>query len=404
MAPGGTAPAGRASAGTAPAATGCDLRIVGGVDAAGRRLDLTIVAGRAVAEPGDAAVGETLDATGLTVLPGLIDAQVNGAVGHDLTAEPDSLWEVAAGLVRFGVTAFVPTVITSAPDARTRALDVLRAGPPPGWRGADPLGLHFEGPMIAPARKGAHPPQWLVAPSLELVESWSPETGVAMVTLAPELPGALDVIRVLTARGVLVSVGHTEATTAQVECAVAAGARMVTHLGNAMPPLLAREPGPVGHALGGAMLTAGVIADGHHLDPLMLRAAWRALEPGGRFLAVTDTTAALGMAPGPARLGDQEVVVSDGTVRLTDGTLAGSAASLPQCLRVIRETTGAGLEAAVATCTAVPAALLGAHDRGHLRPGARGDVTIVDDRLEVVATVVAGAVVHATGDRARREA
>jgi len=372
------------------------LRIAGGVDAAGDPIDLTIVDGRVGPGPGAVGpvAGDVLDATGLSVLPGLIDAQVNGAVGHDLTAEPESLWEVAAGLVRFGVTAFVPTVITSAPEARTRARDVLRSGPPAGWAGAVPLGLHFEGPMIAPARKGAHPPRWLAAPSLALVEDWSPETGVVMVTLAPELPGALDVIHALAGRGVVVSLGHTEAGTAEVEAAIAAGARMMTHLGNAMPPLLAREPGPVGHALGGETLTAGVIADGHHLDPLMLRTAWRALQPSGRFLAVTDTTAALGMPPGEARLGDQEVVVSDGTVRLADGTLAGSAASLPQCLRVIRAVTGADLAAAVATCTVVPARLLGEPDRGHLRPGARGDVTLVDDRLEVVATVVAGTVVH----------
>ncbi|WGL51039.1 amidohydrolase family protein [Nocardioides sp. BP30] len=335
-----------------------------------------------------------LDATGLTVLPGLIDAQVNGALGHDLTAEPARLWEVASGLTPYGVTAFVPTIITSAPQAREEALAVLAAGPPPGWRGAVPLGLHFEGPMIAEARKGAHPARRLVAPSLALVEGWSRETGVAMVTIAPELPGALRVIEELVARGVVVSIGHTEATTAQVTAAVLAGARAVTHLGNAMPPLLARNPGPVGHALGGDALTAGVIADGHHLDPYMVRTAWRALQPTGRFLTVTDTTAALGIPDGAAVLGAQDVVVADGTVRLADGTLAGSAASLPQCLRVIRAATGASLSAAVATCTAVPAALFGSPERGHLALGARGDVTLVDDELDVVATVVAGNLVH----------
>lgn len=379
--------------------SGGSLRIAGGHDAAGEPVELVIVDGVIVdgadgRDRADAEEPQTLDATGLTVLPGLIDAQVNGAVGYDLTAEPARLWDVAAGLARYGVTSFVPTIITSAPQAREQALAVLAAGPPSGWRGAVPLGVHFEGPMIAEPRKGAHPPQWLAAPSLDLVEGWSREDGVLMVTIAPELPGALRVIEELVGRGVVVSVGHTEATTAQVTAAVVAGARVVTHLGNAMPPLLAREAGPVGHALGGDALTAGVIADGHHLDPFMIRTAWRALQPSGRFLTVTDTTAALGMPDGAAVLGDQDVVVADGMVRLGDGTLAGSAASLPQCLRVIRAATDASLAQVVATCTAVPAALLGSPDRGHLAPGARGDVTLVDDDLEVVATVVAGRLVH----------
>jgi len=367
------------------------LRIRGGIDAAGAPIEVAIVDGLQLAEADGV---PEYDAAGLTVLPGLIDLQVNGAVGHDLTDEPESLWEVAAGLARHGVTAFVPTVITSSPSARERALAALAGRPPEGWAGAVPLGLHFEGPMIAPSRKGAHPVQWLVEPSLDLVDGWSPDAGVVVVTIAPELPGALEVIEALAARGVVVSVGHTDATTAQVAAAVAAGARLVTHLGNTMPPMLAREPGLVGHALGGTSLTAGVIADGFHLDPLTLNTAWRSLAPSGRFLAVTDTTAALGMPDGPARLGDHDVVVADGTVRLADGTLAGSAASLSQCLRVIREVTGASLAEAVDCCSGVPARLLGDAARGALAPGCRGDVTLVDDDLDVVATVVGGVLVH----------
>ncbi|MDT3438199.1 amidohydrolase family protein [Pseudofrankia sp. BMG5.37] len=373
-----------------------DLRVVGGLDAAGRPVDVAI-AGGLVADPlADPAAGAAeFDATGCHVLPGLIDLQVNGAGGCDLTDRPDRLWDVAATLARFGVTAFAPTVISSSPRARVAALEALRAGPPAGWAGAVPLGLHFEGPMIAPGRKGAHPEHRLVAPSAAVIEGWSREGGVLMATVAPELPGALRIIRELVARGVLVSVGHTEATAAQVAASVAAGARLVTHLGNAMPPLSAREPGPIGAALGGSELVAGVIADGHHLDPLTLRLAWRALEPD-RFLAVTDTTAALGMPDGPARLGDQDVIVSGGTVRLADGTLAGSAASLPRCLRTLVATAGCGLADAVACCTSTPAALVGDPSRGWLRTGARGDVTILGRNLDVVATIVAGRVVFDT--------
>jgi N-acetylglucosamine-6-phosphate deacetylase len=284
-------------------------------------------------------------------------------------------------------------VITSSPEARAAALSTYRDGPPPGWVGAEPLGVHLEGPMIAAARKGAHPEQWLRDPSVELVSGWSRDTGVAMVTLAPELPGALDVVDRLVDRGVLVSVGHTTASADLVAAAVDRGAGLVTHLGNAMPPMAAREPGAVGAALSDPRLVAGVIADGHHLHEATLAAFWRALGPA-RFLSVTDCTAALGMPDGRTRLGDQHVEVRDGAVRLEDGTLAGSAASLTQCLRVLCETTGCSLSEAVATCTSTAAALVGDGRRGCLEPGARGDLTLVDDRLEVVATVVAGAVVH----------
>lgn len=292
------------------------------------------------------------------IVSGLVDAQVNGAAGIDLTAEPTRLWEVAAALPAYGVVAFVPTVITSDPEARAVAMSTLAVGPPAGWEGAEPLGLHFEGPMIAPTRKGAHPEHWLRPPSLDLVDGWSREAGVLMATIAPELPGALEVISTLVDRGVVVSIGHTAATTAEVAAAVEAGARYVTHLGNAMQPMLAREPGPIGSALGRDDLVAGVIVDGHHLDPLFVRTAWRTLGPS-RFVSVSDTTAALGLPDGPTRLGDQDVVVSAGTVRLADGTLAGSAASVLDCLRTLVAQTGCSVEDAIATATTTPLTLLG---------------------------------------------
>jgi N-acetylglucosamine-6-phosphate deacetylase len=291
-------------------------------------------------------------------LTGLVDLQVNGAAGHDLTSDPDRLWDVAAALSAHGVAAFLPTVVTSDPRVPGRALEVLAAGPPAGWHGATPLGLHLEGPMLAAARRGAHPEEWLRPPSAEVVDGWSREAGVAMVTLAPELPGALDVVRLLVDRGVVVSIGHTEATAAEVAAAVEAGATCLTHLGNAMPALVPRDPGPIGAALGHDSLVAGVIVDGHHLGADFVRAAWRALGPD-RFLSVSDTTAALGMPDGPARLGHREVVVAGGTVRLPDGTLAGSAASLRDCVRLLVEQTGCSTAEALATATTTPLRLLG---------------------------------------------
>ena len=377
------------------------LAVLGGRDAGGSRLDLLVREG-VVVEATRGALSATevpiLDATGLVVAPGLLDLQVNGAGGADVTAEPERLADVGAELARHGVTAYLPTVITSSPEARAAALAAVaierelaaRAGR------AVPLGLHLEGPMLSPRRRGAHPERWLRLPSAELVAGWSRDAGVVMVTIAPELAGTLEVIAELVERGVVVSIGHTEATAVQVQAAVDAGASCATHLYNAMPPLTAREPGPVGATLGGRGLTAGLIVDGVHLDPYLVRTAWNALG-ADRFWSVSDTTAALGLGDGPARLGDQDVMVDGGAVRLADGTLAGSAASLADCLRTLWGTTGCSLDEALATATSTPARIVGDPRRGSLDLGSRGDVVLLaadagTGRLDVVATVIGGAV------------
>jgi N-acetylglucosamine-6-phosphate deacetylase len=375
------------------------LVVHGGRDAGGEPLDLTVLDGVVSSSaPDDSPI---LDATGLVVAPGLVDLQVNGAAGADVTAEPERLAEVGAELVRHGVTAYLPTVITAPASAREAGLVALageRSALAQGATRAVPLGLHLEGPMISPERRGAHPEQWLRPPSAALVEGWSRSAGVVMATIAPELPGALEVVAELTRRGVVVSVGHTAATPAEVEAAVAAGARCATHLYNAMPPLSARAPGPVGAVLGSDALVAGLIVDGLHLDEYAVRTAWRALGPD-RFWCVSDTTAALGLADGPTRLGDQDVVVIGGAVRLADGTLAGSAVSLADCVRTLWATTGCSLAEALATATSTPARLVDDSSRGTLSPGSRGDLVLLDvdaatHRLTVVATVVGGVVVH----------
>lgn len=367
----------------------------------GRRADLLLAGGRVarLVGPGelDLADGVTgLDATGLLVAPGLLDLQVNGAAGIDVTATPELLWHVAAALPRHGVTSFLPTLVTSGEETRRRALDTLRAGRPDGVpAGARPLGLHIEGPMLSPERSGAHDRDLLRLPDHRMVAGWSAAAGVAMVTLAPELPGALEVIRQLTARRVVVSIGHTAATLAQVDAAVAAGARAVTHLYNAMPGLGHREPGPVGAVLGGDTLVAGVIVDGHHVHQRTVAATWRAIGPE-RFWAVSDTTAALDQPPGQSILGGKAVRISGGVVRLADdsGTLAGSAAGLDDCVRLLARFTGAAPAVALASATAVPAGLVGRADLGRLRVGGPADVALFTPSLHTVATIIAGAVVH----------
>jgi N-acetylglucosamine-6-phosphate deacetylase len=354
------------------------------VDRAGRRTaDVVLDGGRivAVAPGAERPVGaRVLPAAGLLVAAGYCDLQCNGAHGVDLAREPERLWEMAAVLPRHGVTTWLPTIVTSPPEVAERARRTLLAGRPPDVApGATPLGLHLEGPMLNPARKGAHPAGLLRAPSPAVYGQWSAAAGVTLVTLAPELPGALDAVRALRAAGVLVAAGHTDASAGELAAAVDAGVRLVTHLFNAMRPFAHRDPGPVGVALADERLAAGLIADGVHVDPVAVAAAWRALGPE-RTVLVSDAVAALGLSAGPARLGD--------------GTLAGSALALDDAVRNLVAWTGCPVPDAVATVTSTPARVLG-RDAGAVAPGQPGDLTVLDADLRAVATIVAGDVVFA---------
>lgn len=337
---------------------------------------------------------EVIDAAGLLVVPGFLDLQCNGGIGIDLASEPERLWELAAALPRWGVTAWLPTIVTTAPDVAERALATLAVGPPDGWVGADPIGLHLEGPFLAPARKGAHDERRLQPPSLERSRGWSREAGVALVTLAPELEGALDLVVELVARGVIVSLGHSSATAAEATAGVDAGATWVTHLFNAMAPLHHREPGLAGVALTDERLHVGLIADGIHVHPTAVALAQRTL--GDRLTLVTDAVGALGMPAGTQRLGRAEVTVGDDGVRLADGTLAGSDLSMDQAVRNLVAFTGCSPEVALHAASTAPAALLSDPTRGELIAGRRADAVILDTELNVVATMVAGQVVHDT--------
>ena len=330
-----------------------------------------------------------IELDGLWLGPGLIDLQVNGAAGHDLTADPSSVWAVGVAVAATGVAAFLPTLVT-APLARTdEALAILAAGPPHGYRGAQPLGLHVEGPFLSRERHGAHDPELLRDPDPAAVEGWSRRSGVAMVTLAPELPGALDAIRALAGRRVAVSLGHSNATYEEARAGIDAGARYATHLFNAMPGLHHRDPGIVGAVLADERVTVGTIPAGIHLHPAVLDLAWRICGPD-RLSVVTDAMAAVGMGYGTFLLGDREVTVDDTGPRLPDGLLAGSVLTLDAAVRNLAAATGQGLETAVATATTVPARLLGLTDRGRIVPGARADLTLLTPAFEPVATLVAG--------------
>ena len=261
-------------------------------------------------------------------------------------------------LPRFGVTAFLPTLVSPSWAIVDRARAALLAGPPAGYAGATPLGWHVEGPFLAPSRAGAHDPATLRPPSVEPVADWSPATGVRMVTLAPELPGALDVVRALVANGVVVSAGHSAAAYAEAVAGFDAGIRSVTHLFNAMGPLDHREPGLAGAALADDRVIVGLIPDGLHVHPVIVGLVRRMVGPE-RLAIVTDAIAALGMTPGTHRLAGREVEVDATSARLPDGVLAGSVIGLEEGVRNLARFAGCDLEDARRAATTVPARLLG---------------------------------------------
>ena len=354
-----------------------------------------IVAAGAAGDVPAASGATVINAGGMILVPGFIDLQLNGAFGHDFTADPAAIWRVAAGLPRYGVTAFLPTIITSPLEQVEAGMGVVRDGRPRDFRGAAPLGLHVEGPFLNPKKKGAHNQQHLRPPTPEAVAGWSPASGVRLVTMAPENPGALEVIAALASRGVVVSTGHSMATYDEAVAGFDAGARYGTHLFNAMPPLGHRDPGLPGALLADDRMTVGFIADGVHTHRSIIALVWRMLGPR-RMSLVTDAMAALGMPPGSHRLGDYDVIVDATSCRLADGTLAGSILELDQALRNLLDITGCSLDEALETMTTTPAKLLGLDgERGRIAPGYTADIVLLSSDLRVQTTIASGEVVYA---------
>jgi N-acetylglucosamine-6-phosphate deacetylase len=319
--------------------------------------------------------------------PGLVDLQVNGFAGVDfLRADHPGYRRAGDALLAVGVTAFQPTFVT-APEA-----DVLAAlrGMPTEGCGPRVIGAHLEGPFLSPRRLGVHDAESRRAPDLVLLRRLLDAGPVSAMTLAPELPGALELVDELLARGVTVSCGHTDANAAQAHVAFDRGARTVTHLFNAMRPSTPRDPGIAMAALARDDVTVQLIVDGHHLAGETVVVAWRAAR--GRFALISDALAAAGMGDGRFTLGGTPVTATGGAVRRADGTLAGSAASLIDGVRNLHG-LGAPLEDALAAASSVPARIVGRTDLGRLAVGAPADVVVLDDRLEVQRVLVAGVAV-----------
>ena len=331
------------------------------------------------------------DLTADIVAPGLIDLQVNGGFGVEVGADPAAILTLAQRLPEAGVTAFLPTLITSPAAFYPRVFDAVRAAGTPD--GAEPLGLHLEGPFLSPRRAGAHKLDLIESADDTLFNALLEATCVRLVTLAPERPGAAIRIRRLRERGIVASLGHTDATYEQFVSGVDAGATMATHLYNAMSPFGHRAPGVIGAGLVDDRVTVGLIADGVHSHPASLQLAVRA-KGADRIALVSDIMPAAGMPPGVYLFGGQQVTVDGRSARLADGTLAGSITTLDQAVRNIVCWTDATPVDALRMAGEVPARTLGLSDRGRIVTGAIADIALFDDDLTVRVTIARGRIVY----------
>jgi N-acetylglucosamine-6-phosphate deacetylase len=353
-------------------------------------VEAALVGGRLV--PGDVEIADgrvagiglsSSNGRGIAV-PGFVDVQVNGFGGVDfLETDGEGYRRAGEALLETGVTSFLPTLITAPETELLAALaEVPRASVGPRI-----LGVHLEGPFLAARRLGTHRSHGRRDPDQALLERLLAAAPVRMMTLAPELPGALELIDDLVVRGVTVSCGHSDATAEQATAAFDRGARMVTHLFNAMRPFNHREPGIVGAALVRDDVFVQIILDGVHLATATAALVWRAAP--GRVVLVTDAVAAANGNGGAYSLGSVELSVQDGAVRAPEGMLAGSLLSMIDAVRNLHA-LGVSLEEALSAASTVPARALGLPDVGRLDVGLPADVVVLDDGLEIESVFVGG--------------
>jgi N-acetylglucosamine-6-phosphate deacetylase len=321
------------------------------------------------------------------IAPGMIDLQLNGGWGHDFTSDGRTVAAVAARLPATGVTSFVPTVITSPWALYEQRLAEIAAASREA-RGAQVLGVHLEGPFLNPNCSGAHDPALLRPIDLAAFAGWIDHPLVRIVTLAPELPAALDAIRLLVGKDIVASAGHSDATFEQAQAGFAAGITWGTHLFNAMHELGHREPGLSG-ALLQAPVAVGLIADGIHIHPSVVQLAVEVKGPQ-QITLVTDAMAAMGMPPGSYQLAGRTVIVDEAAARLPDGTLAGSTLTMAQAVQNTVAFSGCTLAEALSMATATPANVLGLARKGRLVPGCDADLVVFDETFAVTHTFVGG--------------
>jgi N-acetylglucosamine-6-phosphate deacetylase len=357
----------------------------GVIEAVGPRSSMTLPSG-----------AREISATDKIAAPGFFDVHIHGAGGHDvMEATESALRAISTTIGAHGTTSFLATTVTADPEAIckssegiARFIGLQHQVTTPG---AEILGIHFEGPFISPIRRGVHPPEWIKLPSAELLGRFVSAAGghAQLMTIAPELLGAMPCIDAARKAGMVVGIGHTDATYEQTRAAVARGAHHAIHTYNAMRPFTHRDPGVIGAVLTSPDMTAELIADGVHVDETAMRLLVQAKGAAGVIL-ISDGISATGMPDGKYMLGGFEITVSGGVCRNSEGKLAGSTLTLDRALRNIVG-LGASLSGALRMLTLNPASLLGIeHKKGILHANADADIVLLDEGLQVAQVFTRG--------------
>jgi len=350
----------------------------GVIEAVGPREDMRLPAGAA-----------EISASGQTAIPGFIDVHIHGAGGHDvMEGNEQAMSTVATTLARHGTTSFLATTVTASPDDTLRGVEGIARYITQQFEALQPraevLGVHYEGPFISKVRRGVHPAEWVQLPSADLLQRFlqAAAGNARILTIAPELLGAAPCIRAARDAGVVVAMGHTDATYEQARAGIALGVRHAVHVYNAMRPFSHRDSGVIGAVLTSPEVTAELIADGVHVEEAAMRILLQA-KGAGRVILISDGLSATGMPDGKYTLGKFEVTVSGGVCRNSEGKLAGSTLTLDRALRTV-VALGIPLQDAVRMLTTNPAKLLGIEfKKGALRTGADADIVLLDENLQV---------------------
>lgn len=348
---------------------------------------------------------QCLNAQGRLISPGWIDAHTHGGNGFDyMDCSAQEVEEILLWLASTGVTGVLPTIASSSLEGQRQMLEKLLAVQQKHPQGAAILGMHLEGPYLNPERRGAQPAAAIRHPLVDEVDELLKDADhqIRLVTLAPEMPGALDLVRFLVEQGVVVSCGHSEATLEEFNAAVAAGLNRVAHTFNGMPPLHHRKPGILGGAFSNPDVYCELILDGVHVHPLIasLLIQWKRLD---RVVLITDATQAAGLTDGIyIRPGNRKIIVKDGEARLESGSLAGSVLTMQQAVKNVVDLLKLPLENAVQMASQNAAASLGlAANKGSIEAGKDADLVILDEDLSVLMTLVGGKMAYHSQEKGR---
>jgi N-acetylglucosamine-6-phosphate deacetylase len=345
--------------------------------------------------PPDIPTAEVIPANGLRLLPGLIDVHVHGAVGHDtMDATPSALAAMAQFYARHGVTGFLATTWTDSRENITSALENVRQCCGLAWNGANLLGAHLEGPYLNPARAGAQNQDYVRLAKRDEALAFLEHGVIRILSLAPEFPENTWLMDEAIRRGIVVSVAHTNATYEQTAAAIQRGLRHSTHSFNAQTGLHHRQPGVVGAVLTHPEVTCELIADNFHVHPAVMKLLWQVKGPD-KLVLISDAVRVAGLGEGEYRLDTRPVTVRTGTVRLADGTLAGSMLTMDVAMHLFQQATGESLENIWPTGSLNPARVLGLdHKKGSLVVGKDADFILMDEAMNIHLTVVMGKVVY----------